>query len=377
MESSPEPPYAIHRQKNAVLVSGDLQLVDANGIWEDLRRATVESASRLVIDLGGVRSVDGAVLALLLDLRRELEARGVVTEFCHASERLSEILTLYSAPAASSRNSEGDKIENQGNLVEHIGRRTDELLDELAKSFDFFGRLIVAAGVLLKRPRAGNWRGFGMLCERAGAGAVPIVLLINFLVGFVMAFQSAKQLKLYGANLYVADLVGIALTRELAPLMTAIIVCGRSGAAFAAELGTMKVDEEVDALRALGLPPFGWLVVPRVLALVFVLPPLTLLADFVGIAGGLVVAAVDLDVPPMGYFNETLIAITPWDLVSGLIKSVAFAFAIALIACQQGLATTGGAEGVGKRTTTSVVTTLFVLVALDATFTVLFRMGEG
>jgi phospholipid/cholesterol/gamma-HCH transport system permease protein len=369
-----EPNYVIRREDGALFLSGDLQLTDAKGIWEDLRRATTDQASKLLIDLGAVRTADGTVLALLVDLRRELEGRGVPTEFCRANERLSEILASYSVLSSARR---APERAAKTTFVSRVGQGVDRALGEFATAFDFFGRLVVATGVLLRRPRAGNWKGFGRLCENTGAGAVPIVLLINFLVGFVMAFQAAKQLKLYGANLYVADLVGISLTRELAPLMTAIIVCGRSGAAFAAELGTMKVNEEVDALRALGLPPFGWLVVPRVLALVFVLPQLTLLADFVGIAGGLSVAMLDLDVPPLAYFNETLIAVSPWDVVSGLIKSVVFAFAIALIACQQGLATTGGAEGVGKRTTTSVVTTLFVLVALDATFTVLFRVGEG
>jgi phospholipid/cholesterol/gamma-HCH transport system permease protein len=373
MASAPEPTYAIHRERDALILSGDLQLVDAKGIWGELRRATADAASKLVIDLRAVRSADSAVLAMLLEIRRELEARGISTELSHANPRLSEVIALYAASGARPQGANGTA---KVGFIENIGNLVDQVIDEIATSLDFIGRLVVTTGVLLRRPRAGNWRGFGTLCEQAGAGAVPIVLLINFLVGFVMAFQSAKQLKLYGANLYVADLVGIALTRELAPLMTAIIVCGRSGAAFAAELGTMKVNEEVDALRALGLPPFGWLVVPRVLALVLVLPQLTLLADFVGITGGLMVASLDLDVPPVGYFNETLIAVAPWDLLSGLIKSVVFAFAIGLIACQQGLATTGGAEGVGKRTTTSVVTTLFVLVALDATFTVLFRMGE-
>jgi phospholipid/cholesterol/gamma-HCH transport system permease protein len=199
------------------------------------------------------------------------------------------------------------------------------------------------------------------------------VVLINFLVGFVMAFQSARQLKMFGANIYVADLVGISLTRELAPLMTAIIVCGRSGAAFAAELGSMKVNEEIDALRTLGLTPFGWLVVPRVFALVIVVPLLTIIADFIGVTGGLFVGILDLDLTAQGYFTQTLTAVKAWDVVTGLMKSVVFAAAIALIACQQGFAASGGAEGVGKRTTSTVVTSLFAVVIIDAVFTVIFR----
>ena len=188
-----------------------------------------------------------------------------------------------------------------------------------------------------------------------------------------MAYQSAKQLKAFGANIYVADLVGISVCRELAPLMTAIIVCGRSGAAFAAEIGSMKVSEEVDALRTLGLRPFSWLVVPRVVALMIVTPLLTAVGDIIGLAGGLVVGVTTLDLSVRGYFNETQKAMTLWDVEHGLCKSVIFAMTIGLIACQQGFAASGGAEGVGKRTTSTVVTSLFSIVVLDALFTMIFR----
>jgi phospholipid/cholesterol/gamma-HCH transport system permease protein len=209
--------------------------------------------------------------------------------------------------------------------------------------------------------------------NRAGTDAVAIVLLINFLIGFVMGFQSAVQLKQFGANIYVADLVGLSITRELGPLMTAIIISGRSGAAFAAELGTMKVSEEVDALRTMGFDPLRFLVFPRMLALILVMPILTLLGDFVGLAGGLVVGVVSLDLTVTGYLNETRRALDVWDVFQGLIKCGVFAVAIGLISCQQGLATSGGAEGVGRRTTASVVSALFALILIDAAFTMVFH----
>jgi phospholipid/cholesterol/gamma-HCH transport system permease protein len=208
--------------------------------------------------------------------------------------------------------------------------------------------------------------------ERSGADAVPIVLLINFLIGFVMAYQGALQLEQFGASIFVADLVGLSVTRELAPLMTAIIVCGRTGAAFAAELGTMKVSEEVDALRTLGFMPVRFLVIPRVVGLLLVAPLLTLLADAVGILGGVMVGALILDITPTAYWVQTLSAVGGWDVLSGVLKSIVFAGTIAVIACQQGLATSGGAEGVGRRTTSAVVWILFSLILLDAAFTVLF-----
>jgi phospholipid/cholesterol/gamma-HCH transport system permease protein len=188
-----------------------------------------------------------------------------------------------------------------------------------------------------------------------------------------MAFQGANQLKQFGANVFVADLVGLSVTRELGPLMTAIILCGRTGAAFAAELGSMKVAEELDALRTMGFGPIRYLVLPRVLALMIVLPLLTLVGDFVGMLGGMVVGIVSLDLTMSGYIIETQKAVSMWDVFSGLIKSVVFAVAITLIACQQGFATKGGAEGVGRRTTSSVVTILFTLILIDAGFTAFFH----
>jgi phospholipid/cholesterol/gamma-HCH transport system permease protein len=212
--------------------------------------------------------------------------------------------------------------------------------------------------------------------ERSGADALPIVALITFLTGLVTAFQAAIQLHRVGADLFVADAVALSMTRELGPLMTAIVAAGRSGAAFAAELGTMRVSEEVDALHTIGLDPQRYLVLPRMLALVAMLPLLTLLADAIGIFGGLVVGVLSLDLVPIAYLEETRKALVPWDVSSGLLKSVAFALAIGWVGCQRGLATRGGAEGVGRATTSAVVSALFALIAIDAIFTVVFHVFD-
>jgi phospholipid/cholesterol/gamma-HCH transport system permease protein len=190
-----------------------------------------------------------------------------------------------------------------------------------------------------------------------------------------MSFQAAVQLRLFGANILVADLIGISVARELGPLMTAILVSGRSGAAFAAELGFMQVNGEIDALRTMGFGPMRYLVVPRTLALIVVLPLLTVLADLAGMAGGLVVGVWNLDLSVRGYLFQTARVVSVWDITSGLIKSVVFGLAISLVACQQGLATSGGAEDVGRRTTSAVVVSLFALILIDAAATVLFRLA--
>lgn len=367
--SATPPPYSIEREANRLRFAGELRMPDAGSIWRHVHAATRSERGPLEFDLSNVSMIDGSVMALLVEMRAELASAGVKAELVGASEKIESLIDLYAGHDGPAKS----KKRKPTSALEDVGRATRDVLEEAKAIFGFFGSLLLAAGALLRHPRSGNWKEVPRLMEKTGADAVPIVLLINFLVGFVMAFQSAKQLKMFGANIFVADLVGISLTRELAPLMTAIIVCGRSGASFAAEIGSMKVNEEIDALRTLGLTPFGWLVVPRVIALVLVMPILALLADAIGITGGLCVGMLDLDLTPTGYLLETQRAVHGWDVGSGVIKSVVFAVAIGLIACQQGFAATGGAEGVGKRTTSTVVTSLFSLVLIDAAFTVAFR----
>ncbi len=379
VETQPEH-FSVSVEPSAVRLRGELLMENAAAIWTDLRRAANElggkkrpfkrTARRSVeIDLSDVEKVDGGVMSLLIALRADLHVRGVDSTITHVDERFKPLVELYEADAPPKR---VRKRKPEG-FFEQVGRATAGVLEELKAVVSFFGEMVIAVVGLVRHPRSGHWKEVPPLMEKTGADAIPIVLLINLLLGFVMAYQSARQLKMYGANLYVADLVGISVTRELAPLMTAIIVCGRSGAAFAAEIGSMKVSEEVDALRTLGLRPFAWLVVPRVIALLVVVPALTIIGDLIGIVGGLIVAVTSLDVSMRGYFIETQNALTLWDVQHGLIKSVAFALAIGLIACQQGFSASGGAEGVGKRTTSTVVSCLFALVVLDALFTMTFR----
>ena len=371
-----ELPFTFEREDTAdrivLHVRGRLEFTDGSAIWASaLPLIDVPASVKAYdFDVSGVESVDGGTMALLVHLRTRLEARGVACEFVGAHAKVQEIVHLYQGdvhlPPRPKRRPES--------ALAQLGRSTIALVVEAQLVLAFFGEMLLSLLGTIRAPRTGNWREVLPTMEKVGADAVPIVVLINFLVGFVMAFQGAVQLKQFGANVFVADLVGLSITRELGPLMTAIIVCGRSGAAFAAELGSMKVAEEIDALRTMGFGPMRFLVLPRAVALMLVLPMLTLLGDFVGLLGGLVVGLMSLDLTTLSYITETRHALTVWDVYSGLVKSVVFALAIAMIACQQGLATTGGAEGVGRRTTSSVVTILFTLILIDAGFTVFFFM---
>src|SRR6185436_17700551 len=306
-------------------------------IWRTLHRLAAEPGPRLDLDLSGATAVDGTIMSLLVELRASLEARGARCELAGAPARLQPIVHLY----------HGDEpwlpraVHRRAGAIARLGRAAGAALERLRDGVGFAGDLAAALAALLGRPLAANWRSVPSLVERAGADGLPIVALLNFLLGFVMAFQTTRWLELYGANIYVADVVGISVTRELAPLMTAIIMSGRSGAAFAAELGTMRVSEEIDALRTMGFAPVPYLIIPRVVALALVAPVLTLLGDVVGALGGLAVGIASLELTPSGYLAELRTAVVTADVWTGLVGSGAFGMASALIGCQQGLATRG------------------------------------
>ncbi len=351
--------------------SGELNFRDTSRLWRDVRGLLERPARWVRFDLSAVGGLDGGSAALLLELQSELEQRGTQAEIVGAEGRVRTMLDLYRAHPAQP----APLHPEDANFFDHVGRLTLEWLAELREMMAFVGDVLAYAIAALRAPRSIHWRDVGGLMERAGVDAVPIVVLINFLVGLVVGFQAAVQLEQLGADILIADLVVLSVVRELGPLMTAIIVAGRSGAAFAAELGTMKVSEEIDALETLRLDVYRFLVLPRLLALLVMVPLLTLLADVMGALGGLVVAVFGMDLTVAAYLNEAHFALV--DLGSGhhvaigLVKSVFFGIAIALIACQRGLVARGGAAGVGRATTSAVVTTLFALVLLDAGFTIL------
>lgn len=355
--------FEIEMSGATLRLSGDLRLANAAEIWRTLRRDVANITEPLTIDLARARVVDGGILALLVALRRQLAARGIASEITGASERLRPLLHLYHVDEPS-------KVRPE---TAPAVRPKAPSLEVLAAPIVFLGDVVRAIGQAFRSPGSVSWSAIPIHIERAGIDGIPIVLLLNFLVGFVMAYQSANQLRIYGANIYVADVVGISVTRELVPLMTGFIMAGRSGAAFAAELGTMKVTEEIDALRTIGFSPIGYLVLPRIMSLVFVAPTLVLAGDIVACIGGASAAASSLDVGSRAYLAELRTAVVVPDILSGMVKGAAFALAIAMIGCGQGFATTGGAAGVGRRTTATVVTSLFAIVIVDTLLTLVFR----
>jgi phospholipid/cholesterol/gamma-HCH transport system permease protein len=352
-----------------VAFQGPLNLSTAKALWNTLRALNHDNARQVDVDLSEVTAADGSAAAILAAYRAELRSKGVDCQLLGARDNVAEVLRLYeSAQKLGPR----PRRKAQGGL-DQIGNAAIAVALEAQMVIAFFGQMVVGVMNAFRAPRSVNWKELMPAIERAGADAVPIVALINFLVGMVISLQSAAQLHRFGADIYMADLVGISVVREIGPLITAIVVCGRTGAAFAAELGSMKTNEEIDALRTMGFGPMRFLVMPKAIALMVVMPLLTILADLMGGLGGLTTGVLRLDLSVSAYINETERAVQLSDFTSGLIKSVAFGLAIALISCQHGLAATGGAEGVGKRTTAAVVTTLFTLILIDAVFTVFFE----
>ena len=350
-------------------LSGRLSLRSGSAIWNDLKQRVSGGATAYRVEMQDLEYLDGAAASLLLAARELVQERGGTLEFSGANKGVETLLQLYTATDVPQKPPPAPV-----GFLDEVGNWAIVALEEVQDVLSFLGRTVVAVRQSVRTPSSVNWAAIPQLMEKAGADGVPIVLLINFLIGLILAIQSAIQLQAFGAGIYLADLVGQSICRELAPLMTAVVVTGRSGAAYAAELGTMKVSEEVDALKTLGQDPMRYLVLPRAIALVCMVPLLTILGDFIGCFGGLVVGMAKLDMTATLFVDRLQSSLDLWAVGGGLIKSVAFAIAIAMISCQRGLQSTGGAAGVGSSTTRAVVMCLLVIVALDGTFTSIYNV---
>jgi len=325
----------------------------------------------LTVDLAGVEYLDSAGALALMELASDARGRSVTFEFANLSDKaqgimgLIDLQSLVIPPLITERQS--------GNFLERVGEATLKVIDDYKRMLIFLGELLGALTHALFHPRSVRWDDVAFYMKRAGVDGLPIVGLVSLLLGLILAFMSSLQLKQFGANIYVASLLAISIVKELGPIMTAILVAGRSGSAFAAEIGTMMVNEEVDALTTMGFSPVRFLAVPKVLATMIVVPLLTLYADFFGILGGLIVGIVGLDLTAYTYLKETQTSLTLMDLITSLIKAGVFAVIIAGIGCQRGFEVRGGAEAVGSATTSAVVAAMFLIIVADSAFALVFQ----
>jgi phospholipid/cholesterol/gamma-HCH transport system permease protein len=260
--------------------------------------------------------------------------------------------------------------------MERVGRFAWDYGANIRSALAFVGETAAAATSLIAHANRIRWRVLLYNLQIDGLNAMPIIGLLSFLMGIVIAYQGSEQLKTFGANIFIVDLVGISLLREIAPLLTAIIVAGRSGSAYTAQIGTMTVTEELDALRALGISPISLLVFPRALALVIALPLLTVFADAVGVFGGMLIASNQLGVTFSEFLNRFEYAIVLRHYLIGISKTPVFAAIVALVGCYQGFRVFGGVDSVGRHTTISVVQAIFLVIVTDSFFSILFSWWE-
>ena len=260
--------------------------------------------------------------------------------------------------------------------VERLTRVMQSRQAASSRALAFIGESTIAFGRALAHPRLIRWRALLRFVELDGVRALPITGLLTFLVGIVIAYQGAEQLRKFGTNIFIVDLVGISLLREIAPLIVAILIAGRSGSAYAAEIGTMKVTEELDAVRTLGISPMNLLVLPRALALVIALPLLTVYADVVGVFGGMLIALGELNVSFVEFIARFEEAVPVRHFLIGLGKAPFFAALIALVGCYQGFQIRGGVDDVGRHTTISVVQGIFLVIVFDAICSILLNWWD-
>ncbi|MGI8739688.1 MAG: MlaE family lipid ABC transporter permease subunit [Gammaproteobacteria bacterium] len=348
------------------------------GAWTSLRLRHVEKrlaelraprAEHFRFDLRAVAAMDTTGAWLLYRSQLRLTEQGAQVTLQGASDNVRAMLDLVSKHAPGER----PRTAKPGAL-HGLGQATVAHLQQGTGYTAFVGELACAAGALVLKPARIRWRMILNNLQAAGVAALPIVGLLSFLLGIVIGYQGGVPLEDYGASLFVADLVGLAMLRELAPLITAIIVAGRTGSAYTAQIGTMKVTEEIDALRTIGITPMEVLVLPKVLALTIALPLLTVYADILGILGGMIMAWLALDISFAAFIDRLAYAVDVESFVIGIGKAPVFALIIATVGCYQGFRVAGSAESVGRQTTRSVVQSIFLLLVVDATFSVIFSV---
>jgi len=372
LEQSSSGSYEIsikEKDKVIIFLNGRIDIVTAPSLLEELLSdVKAKSLHSITIDLHNVSYFDDFGALVLYELKKVALAANGRFNIINAHRKTEEILSIVNFDTDKKNASLTRK--DSSNFIIRSGDVALNTLFNVRYMVSFLGSVILSFIHVLSHPKSLRLNDTISCMEKTGVNAIPIVALISFLLGSVMAFMSSLQLAQFGANIYVASLVSIAMVSELGPIMTAIVVAGRSGSAFAAEIGTMKISEEVDALFIMGFSPTLFLAVPRIVALIIVLPLLTLFSDIFAIAGGLLVGVSVLDLTTSSYIAQTLKTLTLFEVVWGMSKSLVFAVLIAWIGCLRGFQTRGGSDSVGNAATSAVVSSIFLIILFDSFFAV-------
>lgn len=367
--------YSLSKHEEILYFTPSTPIVISNAHkFESIQKELIKikDVKKLVIDFKLIENYDSYLIALIMLFRDFYRLKPKDLEYINISEDLKnfidtlmpEDVQIVSKP----------KVNFLISYISQIGKSIFEFVKDIKNFLSFLGELILKLFIAPFQITKIRWKDFPYHFLHNGVNAVPITLLIVFLIGLISGYQGALQLSKFGADIYIADLIGISITRELAPLMTAILVAGRSGSAFAAEIGTMKVSEEIDSLSSMGFDYIRFLIIPRVLSVVVAMPFLVILADLAGIVGGWVAALSTLEITTVAYINELARALNYYHVFTGLGKSIVFGFLVSVVGCFKGLQVTGGAESVGRNTTSSVVIGVFLIILFDAIFTYIFQV---
>lgn len=352
-----------------IRIRGRLDSTSTGNIWQGTIDALERTSSkRVTVDTSEIDYCDGAGISLLVEIQRRQKKRDNELEIVGLREQYQKLLDLFDPLEFEESHPEKPR---KTSLTEEVGRATFSVWDNIRSQIAFLGELVAALFLAARNPRVVRWKDAFLIAETAGVNALPIVALISFLIGLIMAFQAAIPMSQFGAEIFVADLIALSTLRELGPLMTAIVMAGRTSSAFAAELGTMKVNEEMDALTTMGLDPVRFLVVTRVIATLFMMPLLTIFSNLLGIMGGSVVL-LSMGYPLSAYVDRIILSADYVDLLGGLIKSLAFGLIVAGIGCLHGLRTMTGASAVGDSTTKAVVSGIIMIIVTDGIFSVIY-----
>ncbi|MGH8012112.1 MAG: ABC transporter permease [Candidatus Binataceae bacterium] len=353
-----------------VRLAGDWRLTDGLPSTVNIQRELASGVRCLRFDATALNRWDSSVLAFITRLADTCRERRIVLDLAGLPPGLRRLVELAETVPEQKR----DHKATHATLITRLGDFALSYSQAAGDVFEFIGEIALAFGRMLSGRARYRRSDFFLVIQDTGAGALVIVALISYLVGTILAFMGAVQLQQFGASIYVADLVGVAMAREMGAMMTAIIMAGRTGASFAAQLGSMKVRQEIDALNTMGIWPLEFLVLPRLIALVLMMPLLTLYADAFGILGGATVAAGMLHISLITYFRETIRVVSLSDVIGGLVKSLFYGILIAIAGCLRGFQCGNSASAIGEATTSAVVTSIVLIVAASGLFALLFNI---
>ena len=352
-----------------MIFSGELTLYHISKLQILIHNAKLKNIQTIQIDLLKLEFIDTAAAIFISKLQNEFSSKNILTTLLCDNETILSTLKLVETQQAKS---ESLPLQENSNFIDSIGKVFVNYFIGFINFIEFFGKLVMTGIHYLSSYKNIRFKEIAYEINESAIKALGIVALTSFLIGLVVAYQSAYQLKIYGANIFIVDMLGISILRELAPLITAIVIAGRSGSAFTAQIGAMKITQELDAMGTMGFDPFKFLVLPRIIALMIAMPILIFVADIMGILGGMIVSNIDLDITTELFLNRFSEVVAAKHFFIGIAKGPFFAFLIASIGIYRGLVVKDDTQSIGINTTKSVVEAIFAVIVCDAIFSIIF-----